>query len=122
MCKERLTEAQNTDPSLAKYHHQAVKKEQIVKSPSFYYHDDVLIRFYRPPHLTVHDTWAERYQVVVPMTVRKSILEIAREGFGGHLGINKTHSKILDNFFWPKMKEDITRFINSCRVSSCREA
>lgn len=59
--KVNLIDAQKSDSSLAKYHHQAVKKGDIVNSPSFYYQADVLIRFYRPPHLTVQDTLAEKH-------------------------------------------------------------
>lgn len=42
MSKENLIEAQKADPTLAKYHHQAVNKDNIIKSPSFYYQDNLL--------------------------------------------------------------------------------
>jgi len=43
-------------------------------------------------------------------------MEIAHEGFGGHLGIRKTCQKILNDFFWPGLKQDVTKHINSCHV------
>lgn len=64
------------------------------------------------------DTWAEVHQVVVPQCIRQLLLEIAHEGFSGHLGINKTYLKLLNNFYWPGMKKDVASFINSC--STCQ--
>ena len=34
----------------------------------------------------------------------------------GHLGVNKTYSKILNHFFWPKMKQDVIEYCRSCHT------
>ena len=36
--------------------------------------------------------------------------------FSGHLGAKKTDVRILLNFFWPKLRQDIIRFCRSCDV------
>jgi len=115
MTPEKLIEAQKNDESLVKCHNEACD-DAVVKSPSFYYKNDVLMRFYRPPNLSVNDSWSEKHQIVLPQSIRKSVMEIAHEGFGGHLGIRKTYQKILNDFFWPALKQDVTKHINSCHV------
>ena len=39
---------------------------------------------------------------------------------GGHLGIKKTRKKIMSNFFWPGMYEDVARYCRSCDI--CQKA
>ena len=36
--------------------------------------------------------------------------------FGGHLGAKKTEVKILPNFFWPGLRQELFRFCCSCNV------
>ena len=36
--------------------------------------------------------------------------------FSGHLGAKKTEVRILPNFFWPGLRQDIIRFCRSCDV------
>lgn len=112
--EQNLEEAQKQDPTLKKLHQEAVPKDSILHPPAYYYQDNMLMRFYRPPKLTDEDTWAEVHQVVVPQSVRRSLMEVAHEGFSGHLGIKKTYLKLLNDFYWPGMKKDVATFVNSC--------
>ena len=41
-------------------------------------------------------------------------------GLAGHFGVTKTVSWLSEQFYWPRMERDITRFIKKCRV--CRVA
>ena len=34
----------------------------------------------------------------------------------GHLGINKTYHKIINHFYWPGLKSDVSRFCKSCHT------
>ena len=34
----------------------------------------------------------------------------------GHLGINKTYHKILNQFYWPGLKSDVSQFCKSCHT------
>ncbi|XP_071548915.1 uncharacterized protein [Panulirus ornatus] len=112
--EHKLEEAQRQDPTLTKLHQEVLPKEDILDTPAFYYQDNILMRFYRPPKLSDEDTWAETHQVAVPQCIRQPLMEIAHEGFSGHLGIKKTYLKLLNDFYWPGMKKDIVSFINSC--------
>lgn len=112
--EQKLEEAQRQDPTLTKLHNETLPKEDILDTPAYYYQDDILMRFYRPPKLSDDDTWAEAHQVVIPQAVRTPLMEVAHEGFGGHLGIKKTYLKLLNDFYWPGIKKDVTSFVNSC--------
>ncbi|XP_047478502.1 uncharacterized protein LOC125031660 [Penaeus chinensis] len=114
--RSKLIAAQNDDPSLAKCRHVALDSLKDQKVPGFYYHDGLLMRVFRPPELCALDTWSEVHQVVIPLSVRKSVMTLAHDGLAGHLGIQKTYKKILQNFYWPGMKKDVTIFIRSCHV------
>lgn len=74
------------------------------------------MRYYKPPKLGDDNTWVGIQQVVLPQYLRIPVLELAHEGFGGHLGIRKTYLKLLNEFYWPKMKKDVTNYINSCHL------
>ena len=53
--------------------------------------------------------------IYVPTTLRTEILERYHDKpTAGHLGIKRTEELISRNFWWPKMHEDITKFVNSC--------
>jgi len=54
---------------------------------------------------------------VVPRVHRREVLELAHAlPMAGHLGINKTYQKILNHFYWPGLKKDVTQYCKSCHV------
>ena len=54
---------------------------------------------------------------VVPSKLRREILDLAHsKWFSGHLGIFKTHRRILELFWWPGLYEDIVNFISNCEI------
>lgn len=115
MSKEKLVEEQESDPSLIKVRHQ-VSEDTMDKTPYFYYHDGVLMRKYRPPHLLPSDTWADTHQVVLPESPREAVIKLAHDGTAGHLGVKKTYAKILEHFFWPGMRRQISSYVKSCHL------
>ena len=114
--KENLIKAHEQDLSLAKIKHVANDVKDMSKLPVFYYQEGVLMRAYRPPELQQLDTWSETHQVVIPLSVRPAIMELAHDGLSGHLGIQKTYKKILQHFFWPGMKKEVSQYVKTCHV------
>ena len=56
-------------------------------------------------------------QLVVPKELRRQVMSVNHESaFSGHLGAKKTEVRILPNFFWPGLRQDIIRFCRSCDV------
>ena len=77
----------------------------------------ILMRKWRPPDVSAEDEWTVNHQIVVPRVYRPEILNLAHETpMSGHLGINKTYHKILDHFYWPGLKSDVSQFCKSCHT------
>ncbi len=96
----------------------AVTAEEAKLEPMcFYMKNGVLMRKWRPPSVDADEDWATQHQIVVPKSYRPEILSIAHETpLSGHLGVNKTYTKILKHFYWPKMKSDVAQFCRSCHT------
>ena len=114
LTKEALITAQNEDPSLAVVRQVALDQSELDTLPAFYHSDGVLMRAYRPPYLAKTDSWSETHQVVLPSSVRQSVLKLTHDGYGGHLGRKKTYQKLLSHFYWPGMKKDVNNFVKTC--------
>ncbi|XP_068233540.1 uncharacterized protein [Palaemon carinicauda] len=108
-----LINLQRADATLTNALKQASTKEG--KVPGYYFDKGVLFRLYRPRKLSSNDTWANKEQLVVPLTLRKNILSVAHQA-DSHLGVSKTYKRIANDFFWPGMKHDVFEFVKECHV------
>lgn len=54
-------------------------------------------------------------QIVVPVKFRDEVLRTAHDQ-SGHLGVRKTYNYILQYFFWPLLKRDVSHYIKSCHT------
>ena len=56
-----------------------------------------------------------RTPVFVPKVYQNEILKLAHQSsMGGHLGINKTYSKITKHFYWPQIRHCVAEFCKPC--------
>ena len=91
--------------------------ESLTEPVCFYIKNGILMRRWRPPDVPADAKWAVHSQVVVPKPYRLQILGMAHETpLAGHLGITKTYDKILQHFYWPELKKDVTQFCRSCLI------
>ena len=75
------------------------------------------MRKWRSPEVPADDEWAVNHQIVVPKIYRSEILSLAHETpMSGHLGVNKTYHKILNHFYWPRLKADVSNYCKSCHT------
>lgn len=75
------------------------------------------MRKWRPPEVPAGDIWKNIFQIVVPRPYQEEILKIAHDSPRvGHLGVNKTHERILDHFDWPGLRVDVVRFCKTCHT------
>ena len=71
----------------------------------------------RPPDVSANDGWTVNHQIVVPRIYRPEVLNLAHDTpMSGQLGIKKTYHKILNQFYWPWLKSDISQFCKSCHT------
>ena len=58
-------------------------------------------------------------QLVVPRSYVSKVLFMAHSHLlGAHLGMDKTRDRILDRFYWPGVKRDVTQYCQAC--SECQ--
>ena len=63
------------------------------------------------------ETGRSSNQLLIPKELRQQAMSVNNESaFSGHLGAKKTKVRILPNFFWPGLRQDVFRFCRSCDV------
>jgi len=56
-------------------------------------------------------------QLMVPKELRRAVLGLAHDSvMSGHEGIHKTTDRVMSNFWWPGIRDDVTRYCRSCDV------
>ncbi|XP_066962056.1 uncharacterized protein [Macrobrachium rosenbergii] len=83
------------------------------KLPYFCLDDNILMRHYRPLKIAGQNSWHDSYQLVVPSNLRTALLDLAHSA-ESHLGISKIYKRLLEDYYWPGMKADVERHIESC--------
>ena len=113
--KEVLLENQKKDPSLKKYWALIGKgKARETKSGivTFEERKGVLYRVFTPK-----SGGRPVKQLVVPKEQRNKVLSLAHDGLmSGHRGIKRTEDRVLSNFYWPGVNDDVARYCRSCDV------
>ena len=74
----------------------------------------VRFRLYKHPKANMGE---QIRQVIIPKTLGKQIMEVAHESvMSRRLGIRKTRYRIFNDFWWPGIQSDVTRFCRLCDV------
>ena len=61
-------------------------------------------------------TQGNKSSLLVPSSFREKVLKLAHESLmAGRLGIRQTCLRVFDDFFWPGICSDLTRFCKSCK-------
>ena len=116
--RPQLSKEQHKDPEISPLFHKAVNETDLAQDPiCFYIKNGILMRKWRSPEIPADDEWAVYHQIVVPKIYRSEILSVAHENpMSGHLGVNKTYHKILNHFYWPGLKTDVSNYCRSCHI------
>ena len=111
--KDKLIQLQLEDPSLSKY---MTKKAPLVKNGKEISHvmrKGILYCITKK----VDVEKKELKQVLVTKDLRKKVMEVAHDTMlGGYMGVKKTKDRILTNFYWPGIHQDVVSFCRSCDV------
>ena len=116
--RETLVKDQENDPEIRQLCEKALTVAEAGQEPVCYYRQaGVLMRKWRPPEVSAEDEWKVVYQIVLPSSYRKEVLQVAHETpTAGHLGVNKTESRILQHFYWPGIRRDVAEFCKTCHT------
>ena len=103
---------QKTVKSAPKERDSKMKPAQPKENGEFYKKNGLLYRKHQETK-----TGRSFNQLVVPKELRRQVMSVNHESaFSGHLGAKKTEVRILPNFFWPGLRQDVIRFCRSCDV------
>ena len=57
------------------------------------------------------------YQIIIPQKYQVTVLSLAHDiPMAGHMGVGKTHRRVLQYFYWPGISRDVKHYCRSCRV------
>ena len=93
-------------------------QEEPDKVPIGYYvRNGVILQKWMPSTFPTSEEWSVLHQIVVPKVYQSEILKLAHESsMGGHLGINKTYSKITKHFYLPQIRHCVVEFCKTCHT------
>ncbi|XP_030757810.1 uncharacterized protein LOC115883593 [Sitophilus oryzae] len=100
-------------------------KQKILASPGSFpqwkVEDGFLFKFI-PVQLPFSSNLQE-WKQVVPRPQRRNIIESCHNPpTCSHLGFYKTLSRLQEQFYWPKMRADVLKFVRSCRVCGAQKS
>ena len=118
MSRSQLCKEQHSDSEISPLFERALDEKETSQVPVCYYvKNGILMRKWRPPDVSAEDEWTVNHQIVIPRVYRPEILNLAHETpMSGHLGVNKTYHKILNHFYWPGIKSDVSQHCKSCHT------
>lgn len=92
--REDLIRAQQSDDTLKPLFSAAASKKSSDHQSSSYFLDDGLLCRTVVLHKAV--SLEPKTQIVVPFSVRDSVLHLAHQGLAGHTGVHKTYDRVLE--------------------------
>ncbi|XP_067255058.1 uncharacterized protein [Chanodichthys erythropterus] len=112
---ERIKIAQREDVSLTKCFSAAESTDSDKTSfVKYVIENGLLLRKWRP-NSDGENEWEVVCQIVLPTAYRKQVLSLAHDHeLAGHLGVTKTYNRILQHFFWPGLKRDVSQHCRTC--------
>ena len=62
------------------------------------------------------------YRLCVPLDSREKVLSACHSSeTAGHLGVLKTRERVLSRYFWSSVREDVARYVRTCRQCQTRK-
>ena len=116
--RQNLIENQSNDKELLDLFKIALTPVEAKKvSVGYLVKDNILMRKWSPTECDNSEKGEIVYQIVVPTVHRREVLELAHDlPMSGHLGVRKTHNRILQHFFWPGLKRDVAKWCKECHT------
>ena len=113
---QEFRDMQKADDDLQKYWEFSKQEQQESEGKAvFVERNSLLYRKYKPNSERA-DT-DDKMQLMVPEKLRGQVIEYAHSSLlGSHMGINKTIARVLSEFWWSGMNEQIKRYCWSCDV------
>ena len=107
---------QSADPTLAPTFQKVIPESELPPiGQGYYVCNGVLMRRWASKDNTGESV--SKNQIVVPKSLRPTILHIAHDAtWSGHLGVKKTYARLLADYFWTTMKQDVIEWCRGCKT------
>ncbi|KAK0146674.1 Retrovirus-related Pol polyprotein from transposon 412 [Merluccius polli] len=112
LSSSEIIKAQKNDQSLEKYFALASGRD---KADHGYSIQNGLLVCRWSPHVDT-DVADQVLQVVIPVEYRDLVLKTAHGDTSGHFGVRKTYNRVLQHFYWPRIKRDVARYVKACHA------
>ena len=111
LTRQELIKEQGDDPEIQELCQSAIEEADISTVPRCYFlKQGVLMRKWRPPVVPASQEWSVVYQIVIPRKYCETVLSLAHDTpMAGHMGVNKTHHRVLQHFYWPGISKDVKK-------------
>uniref|UniRef100_A0A667ZA24 Gypsy retrotransposon integrase-like protein 1 n=1 Tax=Myripristis murdjan TaxID=586833 RepID=A0A667ZA24_9TELE len=113
--RAEMVKEQREDQTLKDLYDLVLPTSQVGKvGQGYFLQDDLLLRAWAPH--------GEEFsgdpvvQMVLPTKFRTAVLKIAHDNVAGHMGVKKTYNRLLQHFFWPRLKRDVSTYIKTCHT------
>lgn len=91
-------------------------KSKPLRYPQWRVEGDIIYKYLPPRFVGLSNAW-QCWKPVVKKAKRQALLEKAHsDPTSGHTGVYKTYARLAENYFWPRMREDVVRLVRRCRV------
>ena len=115
--RQNLIEEQSIYKDLLDLFKMALTPVEAEKVSVGYLIKDNILRKWSPTECDNSEKGETVYQIVVPTVHRREVLELAYDlPMPGHLGVPKTHNRVLQHFFWPGLKQDVAKWCKECHT------
>ena len=118
LSRKNLIAQQKEDSKIYGHLNKALPKDEILIVPvGYYFRNGVFMRKWRPADVPADADCSVKHQIVLPKCFWTDALSLAHKNpLFGHLGVTKTYYKLLNHFFWPCMKIDVSKFCRPCHI------
>lgn len=73
--------------------------------------------FKHTPRKLILKTNIPDWKLVVPLDQRRQVIHDCHDvATSAHMGFYKTLKKVAENFYWPKMRHDILKYVRRCEI------
>ena len=120
--RDELKKAQQEDSETAGWIAK-VRSKQVEEDTSLWRmkldEEDILLILYSSGRRTEDKPWGvkEKWRLVIPSAIRQQILKLVHcSPTGAHMGQDRTYHRCRESFWWEKMRDDVTLFVNACEM------
>lgn len=85
------------------------------KYPTFRVENNLLYKFVSNNHNILSNL--REWKLVIPTKNRLEVLKVYHnDECSGHFGVSKTLNRILELYYWPRMRKDVMNYVRKCAI------